>query len=365
MWMCLLALTQTPPAPPGASWVLVERVHAPFTAMGASTEFTAVRRQSISSVFSTYTGIAVADILTSTTDVEEGVSILVDHAVPQGTTGTSVASALNNGVMRSVDILQSALQNTGGTIVVSVSSVSLVSEYEVVYPPPGPGPPLSETLIIVIAVGGVLALVALIGIARYCNADMLRETTTLILGIVGTVTGRGGGSGGGENDANKEPVTVVLKTPDAVKTPPPPDTSVAPATLTETVMAKGKQALRALVTDQAPISREREDAKRSVRTGVRPVEHKSDTDARSASTMLTSAIVNNGRDAPRAPATDGERVPKRPVGMQTVAMAATDVGGQQQQKSVASRDGVLDDGGVIGVKRAVRMGARPATTNGT
>jgi hypothetical protein len=115
--------------------------------------------------------------------------------------------------MRSADILQAALQNTGGTIVTSVGAVAVVPSYEVVYPPPGPGPPLSETIIIVIAVGGVLGLVALIGVARYCNADMLRETTRLVLGIARTATGQGVPKVEDDKTENtKKTINVVVKT---------------------------------------------------------------------------------------------------------------------------------------------------------
>lgn len=211
MILLLSLLAQTPPAPPGGSWVLVERVNAPFTAIGTASEFTPARRQSISTVFSTYTGIAAADILTSASDTSDGVSILVDHSVPSGTTAASVASSLNNGIMRSADILQAALQNTGGTLVTSVGSVAIVPSYEVVYPPDGPGPPLSETLIIVIAVGGVLGLIALIGVARYCDADLLRETTRLIMGVARVATG-GGAPKDDDSEGKKKSVNVVVKT---------------------------------------------------------------------------------------------------------------------------------------------------------
>lgn len=258
LWPTLLVCALAPPAPPGASVRVVERVYAPFQALGTTAEFTAARRQSVSSVFSSYTGIATGDILTTVaTSATGGVDVTVDHTVPSGTSGASIASALNNGIMRSASVLQAALQNTGGTIVTSIGSVSIVEGYEFVYPPPGPAPPLSETLIIVIAVGGVLALIALIGVARYCDAGKLRETTRLVLGLARTATG--GGAPAMEEETKPAPIRVVVKQEEAAR--------VAPTEANEeqgrTVVARGRDLLRQMMADDD------DDTKRSVRVGAR------------------------------------------------------------------------------------------------
>lgn len=275
MWIIiLLAPSLAPPAPPGATVVLRERVYAPFSAVGETTDFSAARRQSISSVFSSYTGIATGDILTTVADSVSGVDVTVDHAVPSGTTGASIASALNNGIMRSKDILQAALQNTGGTIVDTVGSVSIVEAYEFVYPPPGPGPPLSETIIIVIAVGGVLAFVALIGVARYCDAGKLRETTRLVLGITRTALG-GGPPPADPDDGGSEKkgpnINIVVKkgaaSRDADTTPPPPSSPATEANasggIRAAIASRGRELLQQMLNDDD------EEVKKSARMGAR------------------------------------------------------------------------------------------------
>lgn len=272
-----LLVAFAPPAPPGASVAIVERVYAPFNVVGRTSEFPAARRQSISSVFSSYTGIAADEILTTVRDAASGVDVNVDNSVPRGTTGASIASTLNNGIMRSKDILQAALQNTGGTIVNSVGDVSIVESYVYVYPPPGPPPPLSETLIIVIAVGGVLALIALIGVARYCDAGKLRETTRLVLGIARTATGGGPPPADDEEETKKkgQNINIVVKTQDdppppkkkdeqAVKTRTEPfESSDSSEGATKAIVAKGRDLIRQLLSDDDG------DTKRSVRVGSR------------------------------------------------------------------------------------------------
>ena len=268
MILVLSLLAQTPPAPPGASWIRVDRVYAPFTAVGTAAEFTPVRRQSISTVFSTFTGIATTDILTSVSNVSNGVSILVDHSVPSGTTGASVASSLNNGIMRSTDVLQAALQNTGGTIVTSVSSVAIGPSYEVVYPPTDAGPPLSETLIIVIVVCSVLGIVALIGLARYCDAELLRETTRLIMGIARAVTGGGVAK---EDDDKKKTINVVVRTDDKKEAAPikkSKQDGVDDAVNGAKRVAKGVTMIKTLLSDgDGDVSKKNPDTKRSAQIG--------------------------------------------------------------------------------------------------
>lgn len=277
-----LLIAFAPPAPPGANVVIVERVYAPFNVVGSASEFTAARRQSISSVFSSYTGIATGDILTTAQDAASGVDIVVDHSVPTGTSGASIASTLNNGIMRSQSILQAALQNTGGTIVNSVGGVSIVESYEYVYPPPGPGPPLSETLIIILTVGGVLALIALIGVARYCDAGKLRETTRLVLGIARTATGGGTPAVEDDDDEKKkgQNINIVVKTEgDSSKKkakntpsddPPRKETKESKAkeeggdAVSKAIVAKGRDLLRQLISDD-----DDGDTKRSAKVGSR------------------------------------------------------------------------------------------------
>ena len=279
-----LLVAFAPPAPPGANVVIVERVYAPFNVVGSVSEFPASRRQSISSVFSSYTGIATGDILTTARDAASGVDIVVDHTVPTGTSGASIASTLNNGIMRSRNILQAALQNTGGTIVNSVGDVSIVESYEYVYPPPGPGPPLSETLIIIITVGGVLGLIALIGVARYCDAGKLRETTRLLLGIARTATGGGPPAVEDDDDEKKkgQNINIVVKTDgdsskkttdtssNDVDDPPRKETKESRAkddggggAVSKVIMAKGRDLLRQLISDDDG------DTKRSAKVGSR------------------------------------------------------------------------------------------------
>ncbi|MEC7000772.1 MAG: hypothetical protein VXX04_02930, partial [Actinomycetota bacterium] len=204
----------------------MEHVLVTFGVVGVAAEYDAVRRQSISGIFSSYTGVASGDILT--TVAEDGpsrVGVLVDITVPTGTAASSIASTINNGIFRSVEVLQAALQNTGGTVVSDLGTVRIEERYVAVFPPPGPGPPLSETIIIVIAVGGVVGLIALIFVARNCDAAKLRETVRLVLGIARTATGSGPGAESAD-PADARTINVVVSTdapkskPDASKSKP-------------------------------------------------------------------------------------------------------------------------------------------------
>ena len=169
--------------------VVRERVDVTFHAVGTADEFGTDRTRGISNVFTSYTG--VTDVQTTVTDSNSsGVTILVQLDPPQGSTGASITSTLNNGIMRSVSVLQSAMQGTGGTIVTSIGGVEITTRYEVVFPSPSE-PPLSQTVIIIIVISGVVALIALIGVARYCDAGKLRATTNLTFGIARTATGTG------------------------------------------------------------------------------------------------------------------------------------------------------------------------------
>ena len=206
----LIALAVAPPAPPGASWRVVEVVTANFEALGTAESFSPDRRTSIAGVFSSYTGVATADIYVSVEDVADSEisQLQVEHVIPQGTAGASIAHALNNGIMSDAAVLQSALVNTGGTIVYALGLVELTQRNEVVYPPPGPGPPFSQTLIIVFAIAGIVALIVLVFLARYCDADRLRETRKLIASVLVRI--RGG------NGTKQQPQIVVVR-----QTPPP------------------------------------------------------------------------------------------------------------------------------------------------
>tara|TARA_B110001450_G_scaffold87075_1_gene82932 strand:+ start:12657 stop:13454 length:798 start_codon:yes stop_codon:yes gene_type:complete len=207
----LMILNIAPPAPPGATMVEIDVVRAEFRAQGEAGEYTASRRQSIATRFSSYTGIVSADIAVFVTNDPttnaSTVDVRVDHAIPTGTSTATIVSTLNNGILRSVDVLQAALTQTGGTIVSEVFPATVVTRYVAVYPPPSPGPAFSETMIIVITVGGVLALVALIFIARQCDSQSLNEFTILVLGVLNRV--RGGGGGG---ETRSTPVSISNET---------------------------------------------------------------------------------------------------------------------------------------------------------
>lgn len=216
-----MILGVAPPAPPGASMVEVDLVRAEFQARGEASEYPPSRRQSIATRFSSYTGIASADIAVFVTDDPNNantVDVRVDHTIPTGTSAATIASTLNNGILRGVDVLQAALTQTGGTIVTAVFAATVATRYVAVYPPPAPGPAFTETMIIVITVGGVLALVALIFIARQCDAQRLNEFTTLVLGVLSRFRG-GGGGGGNERSEDKGKKTARARAP--IDTPPP------------------------------------------------------------------------------------------------------------------------------------------------
>ena len=190
-----LILSVAPPAPPGATMVEVDVVRAEFQAIGEESEYPPSRRQSIGTRFSSFTGIAPGDIAVFVTDDPNNadtVDVRVDHTIPTGTSAASIASTLNNGILRGVDVLQAALTQTGGTIVRAIFAATVATRYVAVFPPPAPGPAFTETIIIVLTVGGVLALVALIFIARQCDAQKLNEFTKLVLGILSRVPGVGG-----------------------------------------------------------------------------------------------------------------------------------------------------------------------------
>lgn len=216
----LMILSVAPPAPPGATMVEVDLVRAEFQAQGEASEYPPSRRQSIATRFSSYTGIAAADIAVFVIDepnTANTVDVRVDHTIPTGTSAATIASTLNNGVLRGVDVLQAALTQTGGTIVTAVFAATVATRYVAVYPPPAPGPVFTETMIVVITIGGVLALVALIFIARQCDAQRLNEFTALVLGVLSRL--RGGGSKE-DNNGNGEP-TSKLRPRAPVDTPPP------------------------------------------------------------------------------------------------------------------------------------------------
>lgn len=207
-----------PPAPPGASMMEVDLVRAEFQAQGEASEYPPSRRQSIGTRFSAYTGIAPDDIAVFVTDDpnnDNTVDVRVDHTIPTGTSAASIASTLNNGILRGVDVLQAALTQTGGTIVTAVYAANVATRWVAVYPPSAPGPAFTETMIIVITVGGVLALVALIFIARQCDAQKLNEFTSLVLGVLNRVFGRGGG------DRKDGPTSTAKPTPPPSETSPP------------------------------------------------------------------------------------------------------------------------------------------------
>lgn len=217
--LIVLVLSAAPPAPPGASMVEVDLVRAEFQAQGEASEYPPSRRQSIGTRFSAYTGIAPDDIAVFVSDDpnnDNTVDVRVDHTIPTGTSAASIASTLNNGILRGVDVLQAALTQTGGTIVTAVFAANVATRWVAVYPPPAPGPAFTETMIIVIVVGGVLALVALIFIARQCDAKKLNEFTSLVLGVLNRVFGRGGG-----DNRNEETSTTKPTPPPSTPTPPP------------------------------------------------------------------------------------------------------------------------------------------------
>jgi hypothetical protein len=200
--------------------VEVDLVRAEFQARGEAGEYPPSRRQSIATRFSSYTGIAVADIAVFVTDEPNNANVVdvrVDHTVPTGTSAATIASTLNNGILRGKDVLQAALTQTGGTLVTAVFAATVATRYVAVYPPPAPGPAFTETMIIVITVGGVLALVALIFIARQCDAQRLNEFTTLVLGVLSRF--RGGGTKEDKNGKGETTSKPRARAP--VETPPP------------------------------------------------------------------------------------------------------------------------------------------------
>jgi hypothetical protein len=221
----LMILGVAPPAPPGASMVEVDLTRAEFQAQGEASEYPPSRRQSIAMRFSSYTGIPSADIAVFVTDDPNAntVDVRVDHTIPTGTSAASIASTLNNGILRGVDVLQAALTQTGGTIVTAVFAASVATRYVAVYPPPAPRPAFTETMIIVITVGGVLALVALIFIARQCDAQRLNEFTTLVLGVLSRFRGGGGGD---EVGTVKPRARAPIDTPPPSPPRPPPSPDV-------------------------------------------------------------------------------------------------------------------------------------------
>lgn len=228
----LMILGVAPPAPPGASMVEVDLVRAEFQAQGDPSEYPPSRRQSIATRFSSYTGIAAADIAVFVTDDPINANIVdvrVDHAIPTGTSAASIASTLNNGILRGVDVLQVALTQTGGTIVTTVFAAMVATRYVAVYPPPIPGPAFTETMVIVITVGGVFALVALIFIARECDAQRLNEFTRLVLGVFSRFRWGGGGEGttdGTDRTTPKPKARAPIETPPPSPPQPPPSPDV-------------------------------------------------------------------------------------------------------------------------------------------
>lgn len=225
----LMILGVAPPAPPGASMVEIDLVRAEFQAQGEASEYPPSRRQSIATRFSSYTGIAAADIAVFVTDDPNNantVDVRVDHTIPTGTSAATIASTLNNGILRGVDVLQAALTQTGGTIVTAVFAATVATRYVAVYPPPAPGPAFTETMIIVITVGGVLALVALIFIARQCDAQRLNEFTTLVLGVLSRFRGGGGGGNEKSEDKGKKTARAPIDTPPPSPPRPPPSPDV-------------------------------------------------------------------------------------------------------------------------------------------
>lgn len=226
----LMILSVAPPAPPGATMVEVDLVRAEFQAQGGAGEYPPSRRQSIATRFSSYTGVAAADIAVFVTDDPNNantVDVRVDHTIPTGTSAASIASTLNNGILRGVDVLQAALTQTGGTIVTAVFAATVATRYVAVYPPPAPGPAFTETMIVVITVGGVLALVAFIFIARQCDAQRLNEFTILVLGVLSRFRGGGGGGEEGKSGAREATSKSTMRAP--IETPPPSPPRPAPS----------------------------------------------------------------------------------------------------------------------------------------
>lgn len=220
-----MLLSVAPPAPPGATMMEVDLVRAEFQAQGETREYPPSRRQSIATRFSSYTGIATTDIAVFVTNEPSNANIVnvrVDHTVPTGTSAATIASTLNNGILRSVDVLQAALTQTGGTVVTVVFAATVATSYVAVYPPPAPGPVFTETMIIVITVGGVLALVALIFIARQCDARRLNEFTTLVLGVLSRFQGK---NGNGESTLRAR-APIETPPPSPPQPPPSPDVIV-------------------------------------------------------------------------------------------------------------------------------------------
>ena len=257
----LVILGVAPPAPPGASMVEVDLVRAEFQAQGEASEYPPSRRQSIATRFSSYTGIASADIAVFVTDDPNNantVDVRVDHTIPTGTSAASIASTLNNGILRGVDVLQAALTQTGGTIVTAVFAATVTTRYVAVYPPPAPGPAFTETMIIVITVGGVVALIALIFIARQCDAQRLNEFTTLVLGVLSRFRGGGGGGEATRDDRN----TVKPRARAPIDLPPPSPPRLPPSSN----VIVPKRSVKVGASQQPPASASVEDLLKRIQT---------------------------------------------------------------------------------------------------
>jgi hypothetical protein len=207
-----LIISVAPPAPPGAQMIEVDVVRVEFKSLGDVSLFSPSVQRSIAARFSLYIGIATEDIAVFVTDDPNNadrVDVRVDHDIPTGTSAAKIASTLNNGLLRHIDVLQTALQFTGGVVLVQqIFAATIVTRYVAVFPPSAPGPAFTETMIIVITVGGVVAMVALIFIARQCDAEKLNEFTKLVLGILGIVSGRA-----------REPSSLSMRTESTVPTP--------------------------------------------------------------------------------------------------------------------------------------------------
>tara|TARA_B110001452_G_scaffold4181_1_gene3830 strand:- start:14487 stop:15254 length:768 start_codon:yes stop_codon:yes gene_type:complete len=229
--------------------VEVDLVRAEFQAQGEVSEYPPSRRQSVATRFSSYSGIAPVDIAVFVTDDPNSantVDVRVDHTIPTGTSAATIVSTLNNGILRGVDVLQAALTQTGGTVVTTVFAATVATRYVAVYPPPSPGPTITETMIIVITVGGVFALIALIFIARQCDAEKLNEFTTLVLGILRRIPG--GGGGGNQEQSTKPVVPIAAPPPSPPEPPPSPEIIVMKRSVKTGVVAQA-QPTPALVED--------------------------------------------------------------------------------------------------------------------
>jgi len=242
--------------------VEVDLVRAEFQAQGEASEYPPSRRQSIATRFSSYTGITAADIAVFVNDDPNNANIVdvrVDHTIPTGTSAATVASTLNNGILRGVDVLQAALTQTGGTIATVVFAATVATRYVAVYPPPAPGPAFTETMIIVVTVGGVLALIALIFIARQCDAQRLNEFTTLVLGVLSRLQGGRGGegtkNGGGETTSEPRGRAPIETPPPSPPQPPPSPDVIVP-----------KRSVKVGASQQPPASASVEDLLKRIQT---------------------------------------------------------------------------------------------------